>query len=106
MTDRGTEAPGHRGTEGVLHVSVVSPERVLFDAEATAAIVPAYDGLVGILPRHAPMLVLLGRGTLTIRTGGGDQRFTVGGGFAQVRANTIRVVAEEATVLGPEASAA
>jgi F-type H+-transporting ATPase subunit epsilon len=83
-----------------MKVGVVSPEQVLFDGESTAVQVPAYDGMLGILPRHAPMLALLGRGTLTVHlTEGGERRFSVGGGFVQVRANTVRVVAEEATAL-------
>jgi F-type H+-transporting ATPase subunit epsilon len=83
-----------------MKVGVVSPERVLFDGEASSLTVPAYDGLVGILPRHAPMLALLGQGTLTVTLAdGGRQRFSVGGGFVQVRANTVRVVAEQAAAL-------
>ena len=51
-----------------LAVSVISPERVLFEGTATAAVVPAFDGEVGILPQHAPLMTLLGRGTL-VRAG-------------------------------------
>jgi len=80
-----------------LRVSVVSPEAILFEDEARAVSVPAYDGLIGILPRHAPMLALLGRGVLTVRQAGGVRRFQVGGGFVQVRSNTVRIVAEQAT---------
>jgi len=79
-----------------MKVSVVSPERVLFEGDAASAVVPAYDGLVGILPRHAPMLALLGSGVLKVRTGAGEQRFTVAGGFVQVKDDVVRVVAEQA----------
>jgi F-type H+-transporting ATPase subunit epsilon len=92
-----TDAPTHS-----LRVDVVSPEAILYHGSATGVIVPAYDGLLGILPRHAPMLALLGRGPLTIRgADGGERRFTVAGGFVQVMANTVRVVAEEAAVSKP-----
>ena len=83
---------------GVMTVEVVSPESVLYQGQATSVVAPAYDGLVGILARHAPMLALLGRGILTLKTAGGERRFRVGGGFVQVRANVVRVVAEEAAV--------
>ena len=90
-----TDAQTHSG----LRVDVVSPEAILYKGTASSVIVPAYDGLLGILPRHAPMLALLGRGVLTLRGAeGGERRFTVGGGFVQVLANTVRVVAEEAAV--------
>lgn len=82
---------------------VVSPERILFEGDAVSVVAPAYDGLIGILPRHAPMLALLGRGVLAVRSGMGERHFRVAGGFVQVRANVVRVVAEEATVLDGQA---
>jgi F-type H+-transporting ATPase subunit epsilon len=79
-----------------VRVSVVSPERILFEGEARRVVVPAYDGLIGILPRHAPLLALLGKGQLVVGASGGEQRFTVAGGFVQVRDDVVRVVAEQA----------
>jgi F-type H+-transporting ATPase subunit epsilon len=77
-----------------MRVLVISPERSVFDAEAESVIAPAYDGQVGILPRHAPFMTLLGRGVLSIRAAGGTSRFNVQGGFLQVVSNTVRIVAE------------
>jgi F-type H+-transporting ATPase subunit epsilon len=77
----------------MLRVSVISPERVLFDGEADSVVAPAYDGQVGILTGHAPMLTLLGRGQLRL---GGGQRFAIDGGFLQVVDNHVRVVTERA----------
>jgi F-type H+-transporting ATPase subunit epsilon len=75
---------------------VISPERVLFEGEAESVVAPAYDGEVGILQNHAPMMTLLGRGELRLRTGGDTQRFAVEGGFLQVVDNAVRVVTEKA----------
>ncbi len=79
-----------------MRVSVVSPEKALFDGDAAALVAPAFDGEVGILPRHAPFLTLLGKGDLVIRSGAGAQRFRVEGGFLQVLGDRVRVVAEKA----------
>jgi F-type H+-transporting ATPase subunit epsilon len=79
-----------------MRVLVVTPERTLYDGGATAVVAPAYDGLVGILPRHAPFLSLLGSGPLVVRAPEGDQRFSVSGGFVQVVGNVVRLVAEKA----------
>ncbi|PYP67162.1 MAG: hypothetical protein DMD36_15875 [Gemmatimonadetes bacterium] len=38
----------------MMHVTVISPERTVFDGRADAVNAPAYDGQVGILPHHAP----------------------------------------------------
>lgn len=82
-----------------MRVTVISPERSVFDGEATSAVAPAYDGLVGILPRHAPFMTLLGDGTLTVRTEAGDRQFEVRRGFLQVVNDVVRVVAEHAREL-------
>ncbi|HYT04843.1 MAG TPA: ATP synthase F1 subunit epsilon [Gemmatimonadales bacterium] len=81
-----------------MHVTVVSPERAVFDGAADAVVAPAYDGQVGILPRHAPFLTLLGTGVLTVRQGGASNRFQVSGGFLQVVGNIVRIVADRVEV--------
>jgi len=80
-----------------MRVTVIGPERPIFDGEAEAVVAPAFDGQVGILPRHAPFLTLLGDGTLTVRAADGSRTFHVRGGFLQVADNTVRVVAERAS---------
>lgn len=82
-----------------MKVSLVSPESILFEGEASAVVAPAFDGLVGILPHHAPFMTLLGEGDLVVRQAGSERRFRVGGGFLQVVKDVVRVVAEKATSL-------
>lgn len=82
---------------GVLKVSVISPEATLFEGEAPSVTAPAFDGEVGILPSHAPMVTTLGAGVL--RIGDGEARFDVAGGFMQVVDDVVRVVTERATRL-------
>jgi len=80
-----------------MHVTVISPRRSIFDGDATAVVAPAYDGEVGILPRHAPFMALLGQGRLVVRDAAGvEKRFRVSGGFLQVVDDVVRVVAEHA----------
>ena len=81
----------------MLKISVISPEATLFEGEAPSLVAPAFDGEVGILPSHAPMVTTLGKGVLTI--GDGAQRFSVEGGFLQVVDNVVRVVTEKAAKL-------
>lgn len=77
-----------------MRVTVISPESAIFDGEAEGLTAPASDGQVGILPRHAPYMALLGQGPLVIRTGSATLRFSVKGGFLQAVNNTVRIVAE------------
>ena len=94
---------------GSLKVRVVSPDRVVFDGEASAVVAPAWDGQVGILPSHAPMLALLGSGRLSIdRPGGGSDTFHVAGGVLKVERNQVTLLTEYAgtqppAVVPPEA---
>ncbi len=80
-----------------MRVTVISPEESVFDGEATAVVAPAHDGEVGILPRHAPFMTLLGEGKLTVRQEGDtDKVFRVRGGILQVMDDVVNVVAEHA----------
>jgi F-type H+-transporting ATPase subunit epsilon len=80
-----------------MRVSVISAERAVFDGEADSVVAPAYDGLVGILPRHAPFMTLLGTGIVKISGSGGTQRLQVAGGFLQVARDVVRIVAGSAS---------
>jgi len=86
-----------------MHVTVISPEAAIFDGEADAVTAPAYDGSLGVLPKHAPMMTLLGDGILAVRQGGTTRRFRVRGGFLQVVHDTVRVVAEHVQEGSPDA---
>ena len=77
----------------MLKVSVISPEASLYEGDATSVVVPAFDGEVGILTGHAPMMTLLGKGELRI-DGASGKKFTIEGGFLQVLGNHVRVVTE------------
>ena len=78
----------------MLHVTVISPEASLFEGDADSVVAPAYDGEVGILTGHAPLMTLLGKGELRVGSGASARRFTVEGGFLQVIRNQVRVVTE------------
>ena len=80
-----------------LEVQVVSPERVVYRGEASVLVAPAWDGQVGILPGHAPMITLLGMGRLSVdRAGGGAEEYYVAGGVLKVEADRVTVLTEYA----------
>ena len=80
----------------MLTVSVISPEKVLFEGQVDSVVAPAFDGEVGILPQHAPMMTLLGKGELRLGQNGTSGRFNISGGFLQVLNDSVRVVTESA----------
>ncbi|MGD2154341.1 MAG: F0F1 ATP synthase subunit epsilon [Gemmatimonadales bacterium] len=85
------------GSGRPFNVSLISPERKVFEGPAKFLVVPSFDGEIGILRDHAPLMALLGEGTLRIVTEQGTRRFHVSGGFVQVVNNEVSVLSEEAT---------
>ena len=78
----------------MLRVFVISPEAALFEGDAESVVAPAFDGQVGILTGHAPLMTLLGKGELRIEGAGAARRFAIDGGFLQVVNNQVRVITE------------
>jgi F-type H+-transporting ATPase subunit epsilon len=77
---------------------IVTPELQVLDGQVKQAIVPAHDGLQGILTGRAALLVKLGLGPLTVDTVDGGRRvFFVDGGVAQMKDNVLTVATTEAT---------
>ena len=84
------------GSGQTFSLSVISPERKLFEGPAQFVVVPAFDGEIGILRDHAPLMALLGEGAIRIETESGAHNFHVSGGFVQVVDNVVSVLSEEA----------
>ncbi|MCA2979178.1 MAG: F0F1 ATP synthase subunit epsilon [Myxococcaceae bacterium] len=79
-----------------LRVEVVTPERRLAQLEADEVIAPGAEGLFGVRPGHAPFLSLLQPGPLSIREGAKSELYFVAGGFVEVGAQNVRVLADAA----------
>lgn len=80
-----------------LTVEVVTGERVVFREEDVDMVVaPGADGMLGILPRHAPLISLLANGEMRVVKGGREQAFAVFGGFLEVAHNQVRILADTA----------
>jgi len=67
-----------------LEVHVVTPEREVWSGEARLLVARGIDGEVGIMSGHAPLLVRLDVGALTIQTEQGQQVAVIDGGFLHV----------------------
>ena len=78
-------------------LEIVSPDRLLLSQPVDMAVIPAAEGEMGVLPGHAPMIVLLRGGTITLHEGGRPtSRLYVSGGFAEVTPERCTVLADEA----------
>jgi F-type H+-transporting ATPase subunit epsilon len=79
-----------------LTVAVISPERTVFEGAADLVVAPAWDGEIGILRGHAPLMAVLGTGGMRVTRGGAVEHFHVSGGFLEVRDDQVSVLAEVA----------
>jgi F-type H+-transporting ATPase subunit epsilon len=77
----------------VLALEIVTPERLLVRADVTSVQAPAANGYLGILPGHAPLLAELGTGFLNYEAGGKRSFLAVHGGYLEILANHVRVLA-------------
>lgn len=77
-------------------VEVVTPERTLFSAQAESLQAPASEGSLGVLTGHTPMLCTLTSGEIKLRGEKGEEHIAVSGGFMEVSATGVIVLADAA----------
>ncbi|MCC6319960.1 MAG: F0F1 ATP synthase subunit epsilon [Phycisphaerales bacterium] len=77
---------------------LITPEAQVFDDPAVAAVIPMWDGLLGVLPGRAPMVMQMGTGELRVDFpgSGGSRSFFVDDGFVQMVNNELTILAANA----------
>ncbi|HZS64576.1 MAG TPA: F0F1 ATP synthase subunit epsilon [Xanthobacteraceae bacterium] len=80
-----------------FHFDLVAPDKLVFTGEVEQVDVPAIEGDFGVLAGHAPVVALLKPGILVVHQGGQQLRFVVFGGFAEVNAQGLTILAEYAS---------
>ena len=91
-----------------ISFDLVSPEQLMLSEEADMITIPGREGDMGVMIGHAPLVSTLRPGTITVSGGphAAEQKFFVAGGFAEVTAEKLTVLAEEAVPLSELDSAA
>lgn len=79
-----------------LRVVLVTPERKVLEEGCDSVSLPAAEGYVTILPRHAPLIATLGIGVLAYRSGARSSSFAIADGFFEVSDDRVTVLADEA----------
>ena len=82
-------------SDDLLHIEVVSADRVVWSGEATRLIARTTEGDVGILPNHAPILSLMVHGVVDVLTSEGETWVAaVSSGFLSVANNRVSILSE------------
>lgn len=86
---------------GTFKFELVSPERVLLSEDVEHVVLPGVDGDLGVMQGHAPLVVTLRPGTITVIGSGGtaNRKIFVKDGFAEFTPDTLNVLAEQAVNL-------
>ena len=79
-----------------IHFDLVSPEKLLLSQPADMVTVPGTEGYMGVMAGHMALVSALRAGMVDMKNDGVDTRFFIRGGFAEINATQITVLAEEA----------
>lgn len=79
-----------------LTLEIVTPEARVYSDTIDTVVIPTVEGEVGILPGHIPLLTQVEDGELRVTKNGQTEYLVIGGGFAQVEGDHVRVLAEHA----------
>jgi F-type H+-transporting ATPase subunit epsilon len=79
-----------------LTLEIVTPEARVYSDTIDTVVIPTVEGEVGILPGHISLLTQVADGELRVTKGSETLYLVVGGGFAEVEGDHVRVLAEHA----------
>ncbi len=79
-----------------MRLEIVTAERLVYSEDVEMLVAPGIDGQLGILPNHAPLLTALQPGEIRVDKDGGESYMAVSGGFLEVLANKVTILADTA----------
>ncbi|OIO88826.1 MAG: ATP synthase F1 subunit epsilon [Anaerolineae bacterium CG2_30_64_16] len=80
-----------------IRLDFVSQDHLVFSDDVNEVIAPGSEGTLGILPRHAPLMTVLGPGEVIVRREGQTELyFAVSGGWMEVRPDHVTILARTA----------
>ena len=79
-----------------MTVTILSPDKELFNGEATKIKVPGTSGQFEILRNHAPIVSSLGKGSVHVSSSTEEKVIEIDRGFVEVLNNEVSILVEEA----------
>ncbi|MEX2007184.1 MAG: ATP synthase F1 subunit epsilon, partial [Candidatus Levyibacteriota bacterium] len=79
-----------------LHLEIITPEKVVYSDKVSEVLVPTENGEIGILPKHIGLFTKVVPGELTIKKGSSELTIAITGGFLEVSADKITILADYA----------
>ena len=77
-----------------MSLTIVSPEKILYEGEATVVAVPGTKGAFEVLDNHAPIISSLQEGTIVAKHDGAQEEISITSGFIEVADNKVSICVE------------
>ena len=77
-----------------MHLEIITPDKKVFDGEATIVTFPGSDGSFQIMNNHAPLISLLNEGIVEYKTKDSKKQVRITGGVVEVLKNKVIVLAD------------
>ncbi|MEP7039274.1 MAG: F0F1 ATP synthase subunit epsilon [Acidobacteriota bacterium] len=84
----------------MLNLEIVTPEKKVLSEAVESVTIPTASGEVGILSNHAPLISSLKPGILSYTKGGATEKMVISGGFVEVSADSVSILADVAESSG------
>jgi F-type H+-transporting ATPase subunit epsilon len=75
-----------------MKLKILTPEKTIFEGEASIATLPTSSGKISILDNHTPLVSSVSQGEIKIKSENGERIFKNGGGVVQTINNQTVVL--------------
>jgi len=73
-------------------VEIISPDKSILKAEANEVMIPSYEGQMGILKDHIPLITFLRPGLIIIKENSGEKKFFIEDGTVEFSNNNLLIL--------------
>ena len=80
-------------------VEIISPDKSILKSEATEVTIPSYEGQMGILKDHIPLITFLRPGLIIIKKNSGEKKLFVEDGTVEFSNNNLLILTSTAKSL-------
>ena len=80
-------------------VEIISPDKSILKTEATEVTIPSYEGQMGILKDHIPLITFLRPGLIEIKESSGEKKFFIEDGTVEFSNNSLLILTSTAKSL-------
>jgi len=81
-----------------FNAQILTPEGIVYEGQVNGVQMPGSEGLFEVKANHAPIVSTLDEGNVLVRKSGGNENYSITGGFVEVSANKLTLLAESAVL--------